>query len=145
MDPNILAKNNQSETSQQKAVMCWAALEQRNYPELRWLFHVPNGGQRGVIAGARLRAEGVRKGIWDLHLPVTHRNASAGSARSPGGILWAGLWIEMKAPGLRNRKNGGLTDEQVEFGEFVKSQGYFTSVCYSFEEAKEVILTYLKF
>ena len=117
--------------------MAWAALERHNHPELRWLFAIPNGGQRSAVAGARLRAEGARRGVWDLNLPV----------RRPGPLqtAWCGLWIEMKAPGLQNRKNGGLTDEQVEFGEFVKSQGYFTAVCYSWEEAKDVILTYLKF
>ncbi len=137
MTPETLAKNNQSESAQQKALFCWAALAQKTYPELRWLFHVPNGGQRSAVAGARLRAEGARRGVWDIFLPVTRR-------RSPGGI-WSGLWIEMKAPGLQNRKNGGLTDEQFLFRNFVEENCYFTAVCYGWEEAKTVIETYLKY
>lgn len=141
MTPETLAKSNQSEHSHQVALMAWAALERRTYPELKWLFAIPNGGARTGFAGARLKAEGTRRGIWDLNLPVTRYRGWG----YPQSDQWAGLWIEMKAPGLQNRKNGGLTDEQVEFGEFVKSEGYFTAVCYGWEEAKTVIETYLKY
>ncbi len=93
---------------------------------MRWLFAIPNGEARGIITGARLKAGGVKPGVWDLFLPV-------GSANG-----WRGLWIEMKKPG------GKLSIAQMEFGEFVCSQGYRAEVCYGWQEAVKVIEDYLK-
>ena len=125
MTPEQIAGD--SEHSQQAALMCWAATNTHKYPELQWLFAIPNGEARSAITGARLKASGVRSGVWDLTL----------QRPSPEG--WHGLWIEMKVG------KGKLSATQVAFGEFVKSQGYFTAVCYSWEDAKIVIETYLKY
>lgn len=124
MTPEQLAKSG-TEHAHQTALMAWAALNTNKYPELRWLLAIPNGGARSAFTGARLKAEGVKPGVWDLLLP----------AASPRGAR--GLWIEMKKPG------GKLSDLQHEFGEFVKNQGYYTAVCYSWIEAKEAIEFYL--
>lgn len=57
-----------------------------------YLLAIPNGGKRSSPReGARLKAEGVKPGVSDLLLPLRR-----------GGF--AGLWLEMKAPGNRPTK-----------------------------------------
>ena len=67
----------------------------RQYPELRWLHAVPNGlAASSVIAAAKMKRQGMTKGIPDVCLPVARRGAH-------------GLYIELK------RKDGGkLSPEQ---------------------------------
>lgn len=136
MTPESFAKSD-TEAGHQTALFCWAALMQNQYPELRWLHHVPNGGSRGAgkdgaIAGARMKAQGVKPGVADVFLPVRRS-------------VWSGLYIEMKKPSLRPKRDGagGVSKEQAEFGEFVKAQGFGWIVCYDWTEAREVIINYL--
>ncbi len=57
-----------------------------------YLLAIPNGGKRSSPReGARLKAEGVKPGVSDLLLPLRR-----------GGF--AGLWLEMKAPGNKPTK-----------------------------------------
>lgn len=120
-----------TESAHQQAVMCWAAMNEKHCPELRWLHHIPNGGVRGDddkgrnIRGAKLKAEGVKEGVADLFLPVKRGNFS-------------GLYIEMKKPG------GKPSLKQVQFGEFVLSQGYYFKVCDSWVIATQLIEWYLR-
>lgn len=138
MTPEQLAKPG-SEAAHQMALFCWAALpeQQKRYPELKWLHHIPNGGSRGdtersrKIEGGKLKAQGVKKGVLDLMLPVQR-----------GGFC--GLYIEMKKPEQRTAKNGGLSDDQLEFGNFVITQGYKCVACYSWIEAANELEIYLK-
>ena len=162
MTPAQLAKD--SESSQQMALFAWCAIAM-NYgfdiavaldngasfdaardhgsvcpvPELKWIHHIPNGGSRGndvrsqQIRGARLKAEGVRSGVSDICLPVKRGNCS-------------GLYIEMKKPSLKPKRptsKGGCSDEQIEFGAFVQSQGFGFVVCYTWLEARDVIIDYM--
>jgi len=138
ISPKNLAKD--SEASHQTALFAWAALNAKRWPELKWLHHIPNGGSRGdsaqsrAIRGGQLKAQGVRVGVADVFLPV--RRGS-----------WSGLYIEMKKPSERPKREGskgGLSDEQIEFGVFVKSQGYGWCCCYSWEEAVKIIEQYLE-
>jgi len=136
--PEQLAKSG-SEAAHQTALFAWCALNAKRWPELRWLHHIPNGGSRGdssqsrAIRGGQLKAQGVRVGVSDISLPVK-RGA------------WSGLYIEMKAPSEKPKRpgsKGGVSDEQAEFGSFVQSQGFGFVVCYSWEEAAQIIEKYL--
>jgi len=164
MTPSRLAQSN-TESAHQMALFAWAAIAM-NYgfeiansvsqeyskferqlpettepsiPELKWLHHIPNGGSRGnnaksrQIRGSRLKAEGVRSGVSDVCLPVRRGGCS-------------GLYIEMKRPHEKPKREGskgGVSDEQREFGLFVQSQGFGFVVCYSWLEARDVIIQYL--
>lgn len=139
MTPEQIAASG-TESAHQKALFAWAALNQSAHPELKWLFHIPNGGSRGdtarsrMIQGAKLKAEGVRPGVADLMLPV--RRGDLG-----------GLFIEMKRPSerpVRATSRGGVSDEQREFALFVEDQGYRWQVCYSWDEAAREITDYLR-
>jgi hypothetical protein len=126
--PEQLAKSG-TEHGHQAALFCWAAACQ--WPEVKWLHAIPNGGERNPIVAANMKAEGARTGIWDVFLPF------------PCG-QHAGLYIEMKKPGRQREKNGGLSDQQVDFGEYARQHHYATAVCYTWEEAVKAIVAYLR-
>ena len=112
-----------SEFATQVAVMAWARQNVRRIPELRWLHSSLNGAYMPPGVARKQKAAGMVAGIWDLFLPCSNH-------------VYTGLYLEMK-----HGKNK-LTEEQIEFGTFVESQGYKTAVAYSFEEATKVIEEY---
>lgn len=124
MTPEQFARSG-TEHGHQVAVFCWAALNTQKYPELRWLHAIPNGGLRDKVVAGKLKAEGVKRGVADIFLPV-RRGISCG------------LYIEMKKPG------GKATPEQKEFGAFVQSQGYLFYVCDHWQHAVNIIDSYLE-
>lgn len=117
------------------ALIQWADVMSRSlYPSLAFLHHIPNGGARSKTTAGRLKAEGVRSGVWDYFLPVPARI---------DGAQFMGLYLELKVPTERNTKHGGLSASQVRFGEFVAGQGYATVVAYCWTEAQAAISAYL--
>jgi len=120
-------------------------------PALQWLHAIPNGGSRGddaksrAIRGGALKAEGVRQGVADIFLPVPK---FVDLDKFEGGHMkWAGLYIEMKKPDLKPKKEGskgGLSDEQIAFGEYAKQVGYGWIVCYTWREAATAIQQYIE-
>jgi len=125
-----------SESSHQKALFAWAALSCGQYPALAYMFAIPNGGLRDIRTATTLKAEGVKSGVPDIFLPCPIQTEWAKQ--------YAGLFIEMKLEKYRNRKNGGCSEEQIEFIEWATSMGYYCKVCYSWEEARDVIVKYLE-
>lgn len=119
-------------------------------PALEWLHAIPNGGTRGddaksrAIRGGALKAEGVRQGVADMFLPYP-KYAGINKHNLP--VLWHGLYIEMKKPDLKPKKEGskgGLSDEQIEFASYAKSVGYGWIVCYTWREAATAIQQYIE-
>lgn len=125
-----------SESGHQKALFCYA--QQSGIPELKWLFAVPNGFFGLPAQKAKMLAEGLKPGVWDIHLPVSKWRGD------PGGNEYkvCGLWIEMKHERMRNRKDGGLTAEQISFKQDLQGDYEFV-VAYSWQEARYAILRYL--
>lgn len=132
-----------TERAQQKALMCWASSPQaqEQYPELRWLFHVPNGEERHKRVALELKAMGVKPDVPDLCLPVARGN-------------WQLLWIELKVPERKpdeiNNKRKGTRRGQVRagqrlWGEYLKSQGHGHKICYGWEDARQTLIEYLEF
>jgi len=115
-----------TEYDEQSALMEWAELASKKYPELRWLHSIPNGAFVNIVTAVKLKKSGVKKGIPDLCLPV-----------SRGGFH--GLYVELK------RVKGGRVDpEQAECHLFLGNAGYRVAVCKGWEAAKATILDYLK-
>lgn len=114
-----------SESQEQINLFQWANLQSCKTPELKLLFHIPNGGKRNIVTARRLKAEGVKAGVPDLFLPV-----------SRGGFH--GLFIEMKAG--KNK----TTEKQNVWIKDLREQGYQVVVCYGCEEAIAEIKKYLK-
>lgn len=115
-----------TEGAEQATLFSWAEMRSIKYPELRLLFHIPNGGSRGKVEAARFKAEGVKAGVPDLFLPV---------ARGP----YHGLFIEMK------RRSGGRTsDAQRKWIAALATEGYLATICYGWKEAAELLEDYLE-
>lgn len=131
--PEYLASSG-SESSHQKALFCFFALpeNQKRYPDVKYMFAIPNGGARTAITGARLKAEGVKPGVPDILLPL----------RRKYDWWYSGLFIEMKKPTYRNRKDGGISVEQTEYIAFLSLQGFKCVVCYTWEEARDEVIKY---
>jgi len=131
MKPEDLAKPN-TEHAHQVALFCWAAQNREKHPELKWMFAIPNGGERNIAVASRLKAEGVRSGVSDIFLPCAR------------GMNF-GLFIEMKKPTDKEKKQraGKESDKQIEFGQHVSEQGYLYAVCYTWEEARRTIEWYM--
>jgi hypothetical protein len=115
-----------TEYDEQAALMEWAELAKRKYPELEWL-HASNNGVRVTIGTAiKMKKAGMKAGVPDLNLPWPH-----------GG--YHGLWIEMK------RQRGGRVDpDQTACHTYLRDAGYQVVVCKGWESAKAAILNYLQ-
>lgn len=85
-----------SEDTEQIRLNEWALSAQGEFPELRWLYHIPNEGKRSDAQGKKMKQMGLKAGVSDLHLPYAKG-------------CYHGLYIEMKYD-----KNV-LTKEQKEF------------------------------
>ena len=114
------------EDEEQIAVMRWAQMSMGRWPELEWLYHIPNGGKRGKIEAARFKAMGVKAGVPDLCLPVPR-----------GG--YHGLYIEMK-----RREGGKLSKDQKKWIDGLHGNGYCVCRCDGWEQAVAVLEGYLR-
>jgi len=144
--PEQLAKSG-SEDGHQAAVFCWAASMLAQYPQLEWMHAIPNGGSRNIAEATKLVATGTRSGVWDIFLPYPLWLHNIPSIDNPSGkylMRKAGCYIEMKAPTARNKKNDGLSNDQIKFGEYAEKAGYYCKVCYSWIEAKDALIAYLE-
>lgn len=113
-----------TESQEQAAIFAWAARAKGRYPELALLHAIPNGGDRHPAVGARMKREGVKRGVPDICLPV------------PRGE-YHGLYIELKAHG------GRVSDDQKAWHLMLEAQGYWVSICWGFDSARERIENYL--
>lgn len=120
------AKPRHEESRMQQELMKWWATfgEMMGLPE-HLLMAFPLQGARTARNGARMKAEGMRRGLPDLLLAVargTHH----------------GLWIEMKTA------KGYVNPHQKAMLASLAKQGYLTQVCRSTDEAEAAICHYFK-
>lgn len=123
--PEKIAEPN-TEVAHQTALFAWAAsVSLYRWPELAWMFAVPNGGTRNKVEAGFLKASGVRAGVPDIFLPVAR---------------WGkhGLWIELKVGKNKPR------DKQNEWLDMLNRFGYAVVVAYGWIEAKDYITQYLE-
>lgn len=129
----------QTEHREQVALVNWCSAMAGRYPQLGLIFAIPNGGDRHRVVAAKLRGEGVKRGVPDLLLPVPGIG---------GGKRWThGLFIEMKAPDKRKQdgglKAGALSPDQSWWVHQLTMQGYTVEVCCGFEEGRKAICDYM--
>lgn len=113
-----------SEATEQERVMRWATFYEERFPELKLLYHVPNGGSRNQLEATNLKRQGVKAGVPDLTLPAPRQQ-------------YHGLYVEMKWG--KNK----TTEKQDWWIEQLRQQGYKVVVCYGAEEAMDEIAKYL--
>lgn len=114
-----------SEHNHQVAVFQWSEYQFKVMPELALMYAIPNGGKRTKFQGAWLKAEGLKSGVPDICLPVARGD-------------FIGLYIEMKFD--KNKP----TPNQLAWHDALRKERHRVEVCYSAEEAIEVIKDYLK-
>ena len=102
-----------SEHLEQVRFVAWF---RKTYPQ-HWVFAIPNGGDRNRITAAKLKAEGVSRGVPDLFVPSMR------------------LWVEMK-----RQKGGSLSADQKEWRDYLKEQGYLWIRGNGFEDAKQQVI-----
>lgn len=116
-------RNAQPEAIEQAKVIAWAKRHEHIYPYL-WLLHCSLNGVKMTKAQAvRAIAQGMKKGVADLFLPVKKG-------------VFSGLYIEMKS------EKGRTSIEQSKFLKAVSDNGYSAFVCYSAIQAIDKIKDY---
>ena len=121
-----------TEEQLQMAVIKWRdEIGIHKWPELRWLHHAANGGKLAgrnkneiLRNGARRKQLGVVKGIPDLFLAYNNG-------------LFPGLYIELKVG------NNKPSPEQIEYRDFVTSQGYDWWCLYNLDDVVSIIESYM--
>lgn len=113
------------ESALQIQLFHWANMMRQSLPELQLMFHIPNGGARTKIEGARLKREGVKAGVPDIFLPVARGK-------------YHGLFIELKTG------KGKPSKSQAEWVLSLTDQGYGAMVINSFDDARKIITWYLE-
>ena len=111
-----------SEETIHKTVMEWV----RFNPLLkRLVLHFPNEGRRSIRYGKLLKDMGMRAGVSDLFIAM-------------GNHGYLGAWIELKST------QGTVSEAQTDFLKDMSEQGYFTAVCWSIDEAINLIKWYCR-
>ena len=109
------------------------------YPDLHWLFHPANGGNRDPATAGRMKAMGVRRGVPDLILPV------------PRG-RFCGLAIELKVwkgspdpadPSDPTKYRTMPSANQLDWLSHLTTAGWSTSVQWGAPAAIEALREYL--
>lgn len=115
-----------TEAQHQASVIQWSQqpVIRARWPELALLHHIPNGGRRDPVEARHLQAQGVKRGVPDLCLPV---------ARD----IYHGLYIELKTA------QGRTSPDQKWWGEKLLEQGYFWDVCRGWKDAVRMLEWYL--
>lgn len=116
-----------SEAHEQSAVFAWADMQSK-VPGWEWLnaaFHVPNGGSRNKIEATNLKRQGVKSGVPDIAIAAARSGYNS-------------LFIEMK------HGNNRVTANQKVWIDRLRALGNAVAVCYSAEEAINVIRSYGK-
>lgn len=115
-----------TEAQHQANVIKWSQQPsiRSKWPELKLLFHIPNGGYRDAVEGRHFKQQGLRAGVPDLCLPVARGKYHA-------------LYIEMKT------EQGKLSTEQDWWGKQLLEQGSYWQVCYGWKDAVATLEWYL--
>jgi len=119
-----------TEHQHQVALFDWARLQSKAHPELAWMYAIPNGGKRNIMQGVWAKAEGLKAGVWDIHLPAPRM--AQDRAYCPG------MYIEFKS------EKGRLTGQQRAFGEAMEAAGFYCLVSRDWYDAAGEIMRYLK-
>lgn len=120
-----------TEKQEQKALFAWADRVKGKYPELSLMYSIPNAGgftggfQKNLLRVLSLRAEGVKKGVPDICLPVAR-----------GGFH--SLYIEMKRV-----KGGKEKPEQAEWRIALATAGHQVVTARGVNEGIKALEKYL--
>lgn len=89
------------------------------------IFSIPNGGKRDIAVAMKLKKEGVTPGVWDVFCAIPCNG-------------FHGFFIEFKSG------HNNLTVNQTIFKSIVETYNYFFAICYSAEDAIDILKKYLE-
>jgi len=112
-----------SEHDEQVALFNILRMYEDKYPELKWVFAIPNGGHRHISVARKMKAEGVKAGVLDVCVPFPVDE-------------WAGAYLEMKI------KPNRLTENQRAFIKAIEGT-HKVYVCFSALDACHAVGEYL--
>lgn len=131
LTPEQIAANG-SEHAHQAAIFQWIAIEGRlALADVDLLHAIPNGGDRSMAVGAAMKAEGVKRGVPDMMLPIPS-------------MSYAGLYIELKVPGRERTAWGGRDPKQVEWHQRLRAKRYAVCTAYGWHAAVGVLRCYYR-
>lgn len=116
---------NRPEHDLQCSIVQWASIHERQYPELKWLYAIPNGSYKSAKSAKEFQEEGLKSGVPDLCLPIPR-----------GG--YGALYIELKSP------TGKLSENQRKWLQGLMDVGNLCLEARTYERVTQVILDYLK-
>lgn len=130
--PEKLAASGTEDGTQTAYIQACRVELQKDFPAVRLIYHVPNGGQRGdarsaQITMARMKAMGLVPGVPDVCLPVSRCGYSS-------------LYIEFKKPDGK----GSLSSEQYDYIKLLTSEGNLVAIVDDWYHAFQVTEMYLK-
>lgn len=98
-------------------------LSYQRFEGVELMHAIPNGGARHKAVAAKMKREGVMRGVPDVQWPV-----------SRGGFI--GLAIEFKSG------DGNPTKEQRERIDALQKEGWLVAICWSWEAAARMVKGY---
>lgn len=122
---------------QRSAIALVRTIAQANGVNPKAVMHIPNGGQRNAIVGAKLKAMGTVPGYPDIM--IFHPESGVSLSRRDGwGDRRVGLAIELK---VRPNKP---TEEQLAIHDLLRMARWLVVVCYGLDEVERIANDYLK-
>lgn len=100
------------------------ALQKPTLPFYSMTFHIPNERKCSIQRRIAMKRAGLKKGVPDIFVPVANTK-------------YHGLFIEMKV------KPNSASTEQKEMLQQLNGLGYLAVICWSGEEAIEVLEKYI--
>ena len=145
MTPEQVLGKSETEHSHQAAFFCWLQNNKHLQPGFEFAYAVPNGGQRGKREAARFVAEGVKRGVPDVVIPIPTWTTGVDSGGEPLNLIqYCGLYIEFKKPSLEKSMKGTVTDpDQIRYRDYLLSQNYSHFVAFHYLKAVEFTIKYL--
>jgi hypothetical protein len=128
-----LFDGSQSEDELHRACVQWADAQSAAVPELKALFHPPNGGHRDARTGARMKEMGAKAGVPDLCLPIVRPVVWKNGDVIPAG----GLWVELKS------ENGRLRDSQRVWRDRLLEHDHCWTLCRSLDAFRAAVTDYI--
>lgn len=104
-----------SEHKEQVAYFQWVDLMAKQDSRYLNIFAIPNGGLRNIVTAAKMKKEGVRKGVPDIAIMFPAQG-------------YHGMFLELKI------KPNKPSKEQEEWIDRLMRSAYFATVCWSTEE-----------
>lgn len=99
-----------------------------NYPQYKHLLvHVANESMMPAQGRVKAKKKGIKRGFPDLMLLIKNSE-------------YSGLMLELKR---KDKTKSSSTKEQNEYNVELESEGFCTTFCYGFDEAKKCLIEYL--